>query len=279
VNKRLEKAIDELKDKHNKGTNEVDDPDRAPTGAPYRQIQRQQQQQAAALEQQKQLEREEQENREQLRQQVRQTDGVEGGSDDEFDDLLEDDNDPVLEAIRQKRILEMKQAQAKHTENMAKGHGQYRTISQDEFLPECTGSSEFVAIHFFLNEFERCKIMDKHLKIIAPRHTTCKFLRIDAEKAPFFVTKLAIRTLPTLIVFQDGKAVDRLTGFEGLASAADPDNFPTSKLQTWLADTGAIEFDMVKDEIAREELLQEQLNGGRHRGAIWSSNNTYDEDY
>jgi len=78
-----------------------------------------------------------------------------------------------------------------------------------------------------------------------------------------------IRTLPTLIVFREGKAVNRLTGFEGLASALEPDNFPTSKLKAWLAETGCIKYDFTKDALVREELLEER-RAGRH-GAIYST--------
>jgi thiol-disulfide isomerase/thioredoxin len=284
VNKRLEKAMGELKEKHKNGTNEKDDPDRAPTGTAYREIEQQQQAAAAAARQRKQQkelqEEQDRQDRQQLRVKVQQQieDGVEEeDSDDEFDHLLDDDNDPILEAIRQKRLAEMKYTQVQRAENLAKGHGQYRTISQDEVLPECTGSSEWVAIHFFHKEFQRCHVIDHHLKQIAARHISCKFLRIDAEKAPFFVSKLVLRTLPTLIVFQDGKAVDRLVGFQGLTSPKDPDNFPTHKLQQWLADTGAIDFDITKDELAREELLQEQVAPGRNGRAIWSTAQQFDE--
>jgi hypothetical protein len=110
-------------------------------------------------------------------------------SDDE-DWLINDNDDAELEAIRQRRLHEMRQMQAKTAQQRALGHGEVRTITQDEFLPECTGSSEWVAVHFFHVEFERCKIMDHHLKMIAPRHLSCKFLRLDAEKAPFFVQKV-----------------------------------------------------------------------------------------
>ena len=36
INKRLTKAMDELKEKHRTGTNEIDDEDRAPTGPTYK---------------------------------------------------------------------------------------------------------------------------------------------------------------------------------------------------------------------------------------------------
>ncbi|CAB9526647.1 Thioredoxin domain-containing protein 9 [Seminavis robusta] len=290
VNKRLTKAMDELKEKHATGNNEVDDPDRAPTGAAYRQIQQQQLASQKENQRQQQLLQEQQQQQDQqdhddLRAMVaRQVDKEENSddSDDEFDDLLEDD-DPILEAIRQKRLLEMKQASVQHAENIAKGHGQYRTISQDEFLPECTGSSEWVAIHFFHKEFQKCLVMDHHLQRMARAHVTCKFLRIDAEKAPFFISKLNIRTLPTVIVFQHGKAVGRLVGFEGLVSVTEKsDNFPTYKLQQWLATTGAIDFDIAKDEMARQELLatdteEQQLRKGRQGRAIWSTARQFDD--
>jgi thiol-disulfide isomerase/thioredoxin len=185
--------------------------------------------------------------------------------DSDYDDLL--DEDPELEAIRDKRIRQMREAQIKHAENMARGHGQYRTVSQDEFLPECAGGSEFVAAHFFHKEFERCKIMDHHLKLIAPLHTTCKFIRVDAEKAPFFVSKLVIKTLPSLIVFQDGKAVDRLTGFDGLAKDPnDPDRWHTGRLQQWLSTTGAIEYTVPNEEIQDEM----RRLGITPKGTVWS---------
>lgn len=161
--------------------------------------------------------------------------------DSDFDDDLDDDG--ALEAFRQRRLAELKRTQMKEVENRAKGHGEVRTITQDEFLPECSGSSEFVTVHFFHDEFERCKLMDHHLKIIAPLHLSCKFVRINAEKAPFFIAKLAIKTLPTLLVFKDGKTIDRLMGFEGLSDSKNPDQFTTSRLGRWLESTGCIEYE------------------------------------
>ncbi len=166
----------------------------------------------------------------------------ESDSDDDFDD-----DDPALEAFRERRLAELRQSHEREAENRANGHGEVRTISQDEFLPECTGSKH-VAVHFYHGDFERCKIMDHHLKRIAVQHLSCKFVRLDAEKAPFFVVKLRVKVLPTLILFKDGKEVDRLVGFEDLADAAsassrDPDDFPTSRLGYWLEKRGAIEYE------------------------------------
>jgi hypothetical protein len=276
VQQRLEKACEELKERHDKGTNELDDPDRAPTGDPYRMIQHQSNQREKERRVQVERERQEQvENLKEIKENMhRQVMDDNESSDDE--DWLDDDNDPALEAIRQARMQEIKVKQKQHAENMAKGHGQYRTIAQDDLLPECTGTSEWVAIHFFHKEFQRCTIMDHHLAIIASLYTTCKFLRIDAEKAPFFVSKLQIKTLPTLLVFQNGKAIERLTGFDGLAKdPKKPDEWHTGKLQEWLSQTGAIDYTVPTEEIQEE---MDRL-GLTPRGAIWRGGvSTYDED-
>lgn len=277
VNQRMEKAIAELQDRHRTGTNEVDHPDRAPTGPAYQMIRQQQEalRQAQRAEQQVTNAQQAQDAARltQLQKQVASQLNAEQGDGDnddddgsDYDDLLDD---PALDEIRNARLEQIKQAHVKKMQDLAKGHGQVRTISQDEFLPECTGSSEFVAVHFFHQEFQRCEIMDHHFKIIATQHVECKCLRIDADKAPFFVQKLQVRTLPTLIVFRDGKAVDRLTGFEGLAENSDrPDEWSTRRLKEWMAQTGAIHYTPSAEEV-RQDL--EKLGIAAKKRTIYSS--------
>mmetsp|Transcript_22339 Transcript_22339/g.65865 ORF Transcript_22339/g.65865 Transcript_22339/m.65865 type:complete len:269 (+) Transcript_22339:69-875(+) len=164
------------------------------------------------------------------------TDGPAGGGDkdDEFDD--EFDDDPDLRALEQRRIAQMKAMAAKKMANQAKGHGELRTIVEEEFLAECC-KSDRVVVHFYHADFERCKIADKHLGDIAKKHTTCKFVRIDAEKSPFFVNKLGIRMLPTILIFHDGVNKDRIVGFDELGGE---DDFPTRTLEVRLHMAGAI---------------------------------------
>ena len=74
---------------------------------------------------------------------------------------------------------------------MANGHGQYTEITEEQFLPVVT-KTRFVILHFYHKDFERCKIVDMHLKDISRVHTEAYFGKIDAEKCPFFVAKLQI---------------------------------------------------------------------------------------
>jgi hypothetical protein len=102
-----------------------------------------------------------------------------------------DDEDNDLRELREARKKKMIVDQQEKLENISKGHGQYREITQDEFLPEVT-SSKYVICHFYHRDFPRCTIMDHHLKILSTQHIEAKFIKINAEKAMFFVEKVYI---------------------------------------------------------------------------------------
>lgn len=151
----------------------------------------------------------------------------------DLDDLMDD---PELEKLHADRIAALKKEAEKRQALKKQGHGEYREITEGDFLGEVTGS-EKVICHFYHLEFYRCKIMDKHLKSLAPKHIDCKFVKLDAENAPFFVSKLAIKTLPCVILFRNGIAVDRLVGFQDLGGK---DDFTAKALQNLLIKKGII---------------------------------------
>ncbi|XLU75975.1 hypothetical protein S245_035028, partial [Arachis hypogaea] len=151
----------------------------------------------------------------------------------DLDDLIDD---PELEKLHADRIAALKN-QRNGRNGRRKGHGEYREITAGDFLAEVTGS-EKVICHFYHKEFYRCKIMDKHLKSLSPKHIDTKFIKLDAEHAPFFVAKLAIKTLPCVILFRQGIAVDRLVGFQDLGGK---DDFSTRTLEALLIKKGIID--------------------------------------
>jgi hypothetical protein len=73
-------------------------------------------------------------------------------SDEDFN--LGDDSSSVLDAIKAKRLKEIKREAKADIENKAKGHGEYREITQDDFLPVVT-KTDRVVIHFYHSDFER----------------------------------------------------------------------------------------------------------------------------
>jgi len=131
-----------------------------------------------------------------------------------------------IDTIRQKRLQQLMQESSLKNKFLALGHGVYTEIDEPSFLKCCTDSLR-VVVHFYHNDFGRCAILDKHLRRIAPAALGCRFVKINAEKAAFFVAKLKVKVLPGVIFFRDGLAVHKLTGFAELVGG---DDFKTSEL-------------------------------------------------
>ena len=151
----------------------------------------------------------------------------------ELDDLEEVDSEE--ERIMRQEMEKMKKTAENKREEMAKKikndkYGNYTEIIETEFLDTML-KNEKVVCHFYHKDFERCKIIDKHLQIIAQSHKETLFVKIDAEKTPFFTAKLNIRVLPTIILFVKGKSVHRFIGFQDFGMN---DDFPTINLSRQL---------------------------------------------
>ncbi|KAL6345412.1 hypothetical protein AAG906_015895 [Vitis piasezkii] len=144
----------------------------------------------------------------------------------DLDELMDD---PELERLHADRIAALKKEAEKRQALKKQGHGEYREVTEADFLGEVTGSE---------------KIMDKHLKSLAPRHMDTKFIKLDAENAPFFVAKLGVKTLPCVILFRKGIAVDRLIGFQDMGGK---DDFATRTLEALLIKKGIVS-EKKKDE-------------------------------
>jgi len=134
---------------------------------------------------------------------------------DAKEDNKKDDDDDGLEALRARRRQQMKEAHEKRLKYQGLGHGSYDEIEEEAFLKTVT-ASERAVVHFYHKQFEKCKVIDMHLRKCAKKFFGTRFVRLDAEKAPFFVEKLAIKTLPCVVVFNDGVAKGRQVGFDGL---------------------------------------------------------------
>lgn len=152
----------------------------------------------------------------------------------DVEDLLDD---PDLEALHEQRIAKLKEEREKRQQMSHKGHGELTDISEGEFL-EVVTKTERVVCHFFHKDFERCKIMNKHLKILAPKYFTTRFCKLHGPDAPFFVAKLQVQMLPCVILFVNGVAVDRVVGFDELGKK---DDFRTEDLESRFRSAGVIE--------------------------------------
>ncbi|XP_017265655.1 thioredoxin domain-containing protein 9 [Kryptolebias marmoratus] len=152
---------------------------------------------------------------------------------------LNEIDEDELERLKERRLEALKKAQKQKQEWLSKGHGEYREIpSEKDFFSEVKESKNVVC-HFYRNSTFRCKILDKHLAILAKKHVETKFIKLNAEKAPFLSERLRIKVIPTLALLIDGKTKDYVVGFTDLGNT---DEFSTEMLEWRLGCTEVINY-------------------------------------
>ena len=70
-----------------------------------------------------------------------------------------------------------------------------------------------VLVDFFATWCGPCKMLAPVLEKVASEHEELNVLKIDVDEVPDVAAKYGIRSIPTLILFEDGKAVDMKLGF------------------------------------------------------------------
>ncbi|RXN18118.1 thioredoxin domain-containing 9 [Labeo rohita] len=152
---------------------------------------------------------------------------------------LERMDEDDLERLKERRLEALKKAQKQKQEWISKGHGEYREIpSEKDFFAEVKDSKNVVC-HFYRDSTFRCKILDKHLAILAKKHLETKFIKLNVEKAPFLTERLRIKVIPTLALVKDGKTKDYVVGFTDLGNT---DEFPTEMLEWRLGCSDIINY-------------------------------------
>ena len=149
-------------------------------------------------------------------------------------------NTDDLEALRRNRLQELKNRADKEATWRRQGHGSYSEVADQKEWFEISKSSERVVTHFYRSTTWRCEVMDKHLTQLAGRHLETRFIKIDAEKAPFLAERLSVVLLPTLVMTKDNFTADRIEGFDELGGR---DDFATEVLEARLAQNGLIEYE------------------------------------
>lgn len=152
---------------------------------------------------------------------------------------LEKMDDEELEAIERKRMAALRKQMKMKNEWIQNGHGDYSILDNEkEFFEACKKSSNFVC-HFYRQSTMRCKIVDKHLSLLAKKHIETRFCKIDAERSPFLTERLKIRVLPTIVICKDAIVKDYIIGFDDLGGI---DDFTTEVMEWRIAKAGVITY-------------------------------------
>jgi len=151
-------------------------------------------------------------------------------------EILGGDDDKELARIQAKRKDQLKSQWKKKQQEMAQGAGRYEEMNERDMLKLASKGTNLI-VHFYASGIDLGKIVDEHMRKIAPKHTEARFVTLDARKSPFLVNKWKVRTLPTICCIRKGYLVDKVIGFDELGGKED---FPTLALVRRLAKSGAI---------------------------------------
>ena len=87
------------------------------------------------------------------------------------------------------------------------------TLSDTTFDEEINTSSEPVLVDFWAEWCGPCKMIAPILKEIAEEQAgKLKVAKLNVDEAPAIAQRFEVMSIPTMIVFQDGKPAKRLVG-------------------------------------------------------------------
>ncbi|KXS98271.1 hypothetical protein AC578_6293 [Pseudocercospora eumusae] len=193
--------------------------------------------------------------------------GQESDDEDALIAELEEGEDSALSAFREQRLAQL-HAEVTRAKSMKDGsHGSYTEIKDEEQLMHITTSTKLCVVHFMKPDFNRCRVMDERLSVLAGKHFDTRFVSINVDNAPFLVVKLGIKVLPCVLAFRDGVSADRIIGFEGIGWK--PDSFTASELEARLLASGVlVRAKMTEDDDRMRARKQKE-----------EAENEYDDDW
>ena len=84
-------------------------------------------------------------------------------------------------------------------------------------------SKDIVLVDFFANWCGPCKMLSPILENMASSRTEVKIVKVDVDECPVLARTYGVMSIPTLLIFKDGKLVASKTGF-----------MPESEIINWL---------------------------------------------
>ena len=88
-----------------------------------------------------------------------------------------------------------------------------KKIEKEEFEKEVLKNSKTVVVDFFATWCGPCQMLMPVLEEIAKERDNFDIIEIDVDKAQELAMEYDIEAVPTMIIFKNGTAIDRLGGY------------------------------------------------------------------
>lgn len=85
-------------------------------------------------------------------------------------------------------------------------------LNQDNFSNEVIESEEMILVDFWAEWCPPCKMLSPIIEELEEEVEDVKFAKLNIEDAQNLASEYSVMSIPTLILFKDGKEVDRIKG-------------------------------------------------------------------
>lgn len=88
-----------------------------------------------------------------------------------------------------------------------------KTINTGNFRGTVEDNKGVVVVDFFATWCGPCKMLAPVFESVSSEVDNAKFVKVDIDESLELAQKFGISTVPTMMIFKDGKVVDKLVGF------------------------------------------------------------------
>jgi len=88
-----------------------------------------------------------------------------------------------------------------------------KDINSKDFENEVLNNKDLVVVDFWANWCGPCKMMAPVLESVSEELKEVNFVKIDVDQNGALADKYEILSIPTLLIFKEGKLLDKLVGF------------------------------------------------------------------
>lgn len=95
------------------------------------------------------------------------------------------------------------------------------TITKNNFQEEVLNADKTVLVDFWASWCGPCRMLSPVVDQIAEENDTVKVCKVNVDDEPELAGEFGVSSIPTLIVFKDGKAVQTSVGVKPKAAILD----------------------------------------------------------
>lgn len=89
-----------------------------------------------------------------------------------------------------------------------------KMINTNSFQQEVMQSSTPVLVDFFATWCGPCKMQSPIVDELSEKHPEVKFCKLDVDQSPQIAADYQVMSIPTLILFKNGKALHKVVGLQ-----------------------------------------------------------------